>query len=304
MAGKSKKSSAIVPSTVESVEITRKEDVSIEAILTSAIDKGVSVETMERLMAMRRELKAEAAKEAFDTAMARFQSECPTINKTKEVRGKNGMVAYRYAPIESIVEQVKEPIQRNGFSYKTDQELKESGVKVIVRVIHSMGHSEETSMEVPFGSQTQIMSQSQVAAAATTFAKRYAFCNAFGILTGDEDTDAAPPRDESVIYRKDEPFGNTPVKPAPTPAPQRSPTELRKVMIGKHMLALGMDIRKMSKEKAEEAIEKMTGIKPSEDKLAEIVNRLASLANDEKERKEKLPPLTDADFGDDINDIF
>ena len=37
------------------------------------------------------------------------------------------------------------------------------------------------------------MSQTQVEAAALTFAKRYAFCNAFGILTGDEDTDAKRP---------------------------------------------------------------------------------------------------------------
>src|SRR5262249_52436437 len=37
-----------------------------------------------------------------------------------------------------------------------------------------------------------IMSQTQVVAAALTFAKRYAFCNAFGILTGNEDTDAQP----------------------------------------------------------------------------------------------------------------
>ena len=33
------------------------------------------------------------------------------------------------------------------------------------------------------------MSDSQVVAAASTFSKRYAFCNAFGILTGDEDND-------------------------------------------------------------------------------------------------------------------
>lgn len=169
---------------------------SAEALISQAIDKGVDVGTMERLLAMRRELKAEAAKEAFDMAMAKFQAECPTIVKTKEVRGKNGLVAYRYAPIESIVSQVKVPLQTNGFSYKTEQELKETGVKITVRVIHSAGHSEETSMEVPFGSQTQIMSQSQVAAAASTFAKRYAFCNAFGILTGDEDTDAAPVEQE------------------------------------------------------------------------------------------------------------
>jgi hypothetical protein len=53
-------------------------------------------------------------------------------------------------------------------------------------------------MTVPFGNKTDIMSQSQVAAAATTFAKRYAFCNAFGILTGDEDTDAAVVKKEAT----------------------------------------------------------------------------------------------------------
>lgn len=186
----------------------RQDNVSIEAMLTRAIDKGVPVETMERLMVMRRELKAEQAKEAYDRAMAKFQAECPTIVKTKEVRGNSGQIAYRYAPIESIVEQVKDAIERNGFSYKTDQDLKETGVKVTVRVTHALGHSEETSMEVPFGSKTQIMSQSQVAAAATTFAKRYAFCNAFGILTGDEDTDAVPVKESKPATRDVEMYKN------------------------------------------------------------------------------------------------
>ena len=47
-------------------------------------------------------------------------------------------------------------------------------------------------LPLPLGNKTRIMSQTQVEAAALTFAKRYAFCNAFGILTGDEDTDASP----------------------------------------------------------------------------------------------------------------
>ena len=34
------------------------------------------------------------------------------------------------------------------------------------------------------------MSAQQKVGAALTFAKRYAFCNAFGIMTGDEDNDA------------------------------------------------------------------------------------------------------------------
>ena len=163
---------------------------SAEALIAQGIEKGISVDTMERLLAMRRELRAERAKEAYDRAMAGFQSKCPTIVKTKAVKTKSGAIAYRYAPIESIIDQVKHLLQKYGFSYTTGMELMQGGVKVTCRVTHTRGHTEESSMEVPFGNKTDIMSQSQVAAAATTFAKRYAFCNAFGIMTGDEDTDA------------------------------------------------------------------------------------------------------------------
>lgn len=169
------------------------------ALIAQAIDKGVSVETMEKLLAMRRELRAEKAKEEFDKAMAKFQAECPQIEKTKGVKTKAGILAYKYAPIESIVEQVKKALQENGFSYSTNMELIENGttkVKVSVKVTHSAGHSDVTSMTVPLGNKTDIMSQTQVVAAAQTFAKRYAFLNAFGIMTGDEDNDAKPQEDE------------------------------------------------------------------------------------------------------------
>lgn len=161
-----------------------------EALISQGIEKGMSVETLERLLNMRRELKAEWAKEQYDKAMAKFQSECPVIKKTKQVKTKEGGTAYKYAPIESIVDQVKDLIQKNGFSYSTRMELKDKGVLAIVTVKHSAGHHEESPMEVPLGNKTQVMSDSQVVAAAQTFAKRYAFCNAFGILTGDEDNDA------------------------------------------------------------------------------------------------------------------
>jgi len=162
---------------------------SVEAMITLAIERGASVEALERLMAIRREVRAEQAKAAYDRAMAAFQSECPIIEKTKAVSTNSGKVAYKYAPIESIVAQVKGLLQKHGFSYSTKMELHDKGVKSTVRVTHEAGHNEESPMEVPFGEKTQIMSQSQVAAAATTFAKRYAFLNAFGILTGDEDID-------------------------------------------------------------------------------------------------------------------
>jgi ERF superfamily len=170
-----------------------------EALIAKAIDKKVPVETMERLLKMRSELRAEWAKAEFAKAMAAFQAECPIIKKTKGVRTDTGEIAYKYAPLESIVEQVKDTLCNHGFSYCVDQpEAKQGYIKVALTVKHTSGHSEVTSVELPLGNKTRIMSQTQVEAAALTFAKRYAFCNAFGILTGDDDTDAKPTSGDSA----------------------------------------------------------------------------------------------------------
>ena len=165
----------------------------MQMLISQAIDKGVPVETLERLLALATQLKAEYAKEQFNIAMSAFQSQCPIIKKTKSVTTAKGIVAYRYAPIESIVSQVRFLLKEHNFSYTIQTETFERSAKVICVVKHIAGHSEQSSMTVPFGTQTAVMSDTQVVAAAITFAKRYAFCNAFGILTGDEDTDARPP---------------------------------------------------------------------------------------------------------------
>lgn len=163
-----------------------------EALIAKAIENNVPVETMEKLLAMRRELKAEYAKEQFDNAMAAFQAECPTIEKTKKVYEKDKRsVRYSYAPLESIVEQVKDLLAKHGFSYSINTVQDDKMLGVICKATHKYGHSESTTFSVPIGSEG-FMSDVQKYGARLTFAKRYAFCNAFGILTGDEDNDASP----------------------------------------------------------------------------------------------------------------
>lgn len=197
-------------------EIPSNPQGSAEALIAQAISKGVPVATMERLLAMRKELRAEHSKDEFDKSMAGFQFDCPVIQKTKEVKTDSGKTAYKFAPIDSIITQVKPFLQKHGFSYKSNMEIIDNTIgtqiKVILVVTHSAGHSESTVMTVPLGNKTNIMSQSQVVAAAQTFAKRYAFCNAFGILTSDEDNEEALrgkeisgpklPEDEAIRIRE------------------------------------------------------------------------------------------------------
>lgn len=184
------------------IEKPKQEITSVENLIGQAIKQGASVETLERILAMRKELKAEWAEEQYNLAMAKFQSNCPTIKKKKAgAKTKAGEIAYYYAPLEMIVEQVKKFIAENGFSYRIETEDTEKGVKVTCIVKHESGHSERSMVAVPLGGGTSVMSAPQVKASAITYAKRYAFCNAFGIMTGDEDNDAqsVPAQDESLV---------------------------------------------------------------------------------------------------------
>lgn len=178
-----------------------------ESLIAHGIEKGMSVETMEKLMAMRRELKLESGKEAFDQAMSHFQAECPVITKGKEVKGKDKVTTrYKYAPLEYIIEQTRSLREKHGFSHSFDTEIVDKDVKVFCKVKHKLGHSEVSQFKVPTDPEAY-MNAPQKFASAMTYAKRYAFCNAFGITLGDEDTDAADikaPKDSATDEQKQE----------------------------------------------------------------------------------------------------
>jgi hypothetical protein len=158
-----------------------------------AIETKAGADTLERVMAVRRELRAEHAKQAYDTAMAQFQSECPPITKGRPVPTASGKIAYYYAPLENIISQVRPLMLRLGFSFSFDTNIESQPGWVIAtcKVTHREGHSEVSTAKFPLGTKTAIMSETQVFAGALTFATRRVFCNAFGIVTEGEDRDGA-----------------------------------------------------------------------------------------------------------------
>ena len=180
-----------------SKEIVIKDNKSIdtygtESLISQAIQQGANIDVMERLMVMREKIKAERAKEDFFLALSKFQSEITAVPKIKEVDfpSKNGgRVKYSYAPIEAIIDHVKAGLRDNGFSYTLKTEQTDKMITVTCEAHHGGGHTEKTSLSVPMQGNEK-MNVIQQIGAAITYAKRYAFCNAFGIMTGDEDTDA------------------------------------------------------------------------------------------------------------------
>jgi len=203
---------------VQEVAIAPREVVDINSLMVHAVQSG-NIETMERVMAIRRELKAEAAKEAFFAALSAFQHECPVIKKTKPVKDQGG-IRYRYAPLDVIVGCVSGLLTKHGLSYTIESHIigtgDEGALEAVCKVYHEAGHMESSRFSVPI-EPPKFMSKPQTFGAASTFAKRYAFCNALGILTGDEDNDA------QGQYTQKAPEPRKPVsQPKPTPTAQKA----------------------------------------------------------------------------------
>lgn len=164
-----------------------------QLLLAKAIEKQLPLEQMERLLAMRRELKEEWSREQYYISLSLFQRECPIIKKTKKVdfisKRTGYKTKYNYAPLETIIDQIKELLERYGFSYTWSTQQTADGITAVCHAHHRDGHTTQTSLTVPIDKEA-FMSAPQKIASALTYAKRYTLCDAFGIGTGDEDDDA------------------------------------------------------------------------------------------------------------------
>lgn len=187
------------------MQISTERAFSAESLIAQAIGKGLPVEAMEKLLAMRQQIKAEQAREAFFEALAKFQSHCPSIAKTKVVYGRDGKsIRYRYAPLDTIVEQIKGLLQEYGFSYTIKSRQDPQAVTAMCEAHHSEGHVEVSEFSIPIDP-TAYMNDAQKVASALTYAKRYAFCNAFGLMTADDDDDANSIEDRDAPAREQKP---------------------------------------------------------------------------------------------------
>jgi hypothetical protein len=166
-------------------------------LLSQAIDKGLGIETLERLMALQERWQANAAKAEFFDALARFQSLVPDILKKKK--------AYEamYAPLGDIDRVIKDPMRECGLSKRWEQQQDDGGKLTMTCIItHLAGHSERTSIgPVDPGTleKTKAMNTIQQRGAVITYLQRYTLIGALGLTTADADIDARIPLDESTI---------------------------------------------------------------------------------------------------------
>lgn len=156
-----------------------------------ATDPTADIDKMERLMAMKERIDAEAARRLFNQAMRDCQSEMPAI-----VKGKfNQQTKSKYAELEHINEAITPVYTRHGFSlsFDTIPTPKENWVAVRCRVRHEGGHTEESTYETPFdntGMRGEVnKTVTHGLASGVSYARRYITIMIFNLTLKGEDND-------------------------------------------------------------------------------------------------------------------
>lgn len=167
------------------------------SILQLAIEKGASIDQLERLMAMQERFEANQAKKAFNAAMAQFKENPPKISKNKHV--KFGTTEYDHATLNHVTEQITEALSKVGISHKWAADQQEQ-IAVTCVLTHQLGHSESTTLRAApdsSGGKNGI----QAIGSTVTYLQRYTLLAATGMAAGLDDDGKAAARlpDEDFI---------------------------------------------------------------------------------------------------------
>lgn len=162
-------------------------DPSIEQILYHAVDRGVDVATLERLVALKERVDAEKAEKALNAALREFRRTCPCILKTREVRNKSGDTMYRFANLEDVRRVIEPHLSARDLSYSWDAEFTDKIVVTTCTVRHSAGGKRSAKFASPTSGAPN-MNAAQAAGSTTTYGQRYSLLAVLG-LSADLDDD-------------------------------------------------------------------------------------------------------------------
>lgn len=195
------------------------------ALIQQAVEHGSGVETLERLLAMAKDVRAEQARAAWHDAMAKFQAEAPVVNKSKKARVQTrtgGSYEYSYAPLEDLISAMRPVLAKYGLSVVFKTIVDKTHVEASADVAHQDGHVESCKFAVPIDLESRMNAAQQVGSACT-YARRYAYLSALGLSPEDDDDagNAARPYDGT---RTQQPITHSrPDRRTQAPTPESAP---------------------------------------------------------------------------------
>lgn len=149
-------------------------------MLSLAVERGASIETLEKLMGLRERYEASQARKAFDEAVADAKAGIQPVLKNRD--GHNGK---RYADFAAIAKAVDPVISQFGLSYRF-RTMQTDRISVTCILSHKDGHSEETTLSGPADA-TGNKNAIQAIGSTLTYLQRYTLVQALGLAASEDD---------------------------------------------------------------------------------------------------------------------
>ena len=164
------------------------------AMLSQAMERGLSVDILERLMTLNERWEQGQAKKAFYEAKAAFKAEVPDIIRDKD----NKQYGSTYASIGNVVNTVNKALSKHGLDAQWDIDQPDK-ISVTCILTHTMGYSERVKMTAPADVSGQKNPIQQIKS-TTTYLRLATFEAVTGIATkeGSKDDDGNGAGDGSI----------------------------------------------------------------------------------------------------------
>lgn len=156
-----------------------------------AVQKDASIETLERLWALKKEADAIAAKQEYGAAMADVQAALRSV----AVDSDNPQTRSKYASYRALDAAVRPIYSRHGFAveFNTEQSPLADHVRIICDITHKSGHTERKAIDMPNDGKGakggDVMTKTHATGSAVTYGMRYLLKMAFNIAVGEDDND-------------------------------------------------------------------------------------------------------------------
>lgn len=152
-------------------------------------DPGADLDKLARLIELRNQVKAEAAKTAFDAAMTLAQSEMRPV----AADANNPQTKSKYASYPALDRAMRPIYTRSGFSlsFNTGDGAPDQYVRVCCRVAHSEGHGRDYHIDMPADGKGakggDVMTKTHATGSAVTYGMRYLLKMIFNVAVGEDD---------------------------------------------------------------------------------------------------------------------
>lgn len=158
------------------------------SMIERAVEKGVDVGMIEKLMELAERHDRNLGRRAFDQAIASAKAEFPEIrkNKTVDFSTAKGRTHYRHEDMAEISRAVDPVLSRYGLSYRYRTQQDGRSVTVTCILSHKDGYSEETTLSSA-ADESGNKNHLQAVGSAATYLQRYTLKMALGIAATEDD---------------------------------------------------------------------------------------------------------------------